>query len=329
VHFTPDYKEDPKTKKKYDFYNKPYGMLHWLDNASPPVKSGVIVALIDPDFIFLRPLTAKVAGEQNLLYTSGVKPEEVFEFVGKGHPAAQQYGLGAPWVHIGTQFDKKAVCGEGSPCLKPTYPFAANHYSVGPPYMVERDDLHRITRTWTQFVPKVYEKYPDLLAEMYAYSMASAHEDLPHLQLDHYMVSNTDAGGEGWDWVDKLDDTCAPPVDGIYFPGKPLPTFLHFCQFFRVGELAFQKRRLERNHPFTCEGALLVEPPADLAQMDWKRTDDKGQKKIGKLAGRRHAFAVCILHRSINAALTDYKKRMCEGNSNTIYEKKLNLLWDW
>ena len=30
---------------------------------------------------------------------------------------------------------------------------------------------------------RVYEGYPYLLAEMYAYSMAAAHERLPHLQV--------------------------------------------------------------------------------------------------------------------------------------------------
>ncbi len=40
--------------------------------------------------------------------------------------------------------------------------------------------------------PRVYEGYPYLLAEMYAYSMAAAHEKLPHLQLWNYMVSNVD-----------------------------------------------------------------------------------------------------------------------------------------
>ena len=37
---------------------------------------------------------------------------------------------------------------------------------------------------------RVYNNgYPFLLAEMYAYSMAAAHENLPHLQTEHHMVS--------------------------------------------------------------------------------------------------------------------------------------------
>jgi len=62
VHFTPDFKKDEKTNKKYDFYNKPWGLKHWLDYAYPPIGGDVVVALIDPDMIFLRPLTTQVKG---------------------------------------------------------------------------------------------------------------------------------------------------------------------------------------------------------------------------------------------------------------------------
>ena len=50
---------------------------------------------------------------------------------------------------------------------------------------------------------------------MYAYSMAAAHEKLPHLRMDNWMVSNTQAGGEGWAWIDALDDPCVPPDDEV------------------------------------------------------------------------------------------------------------------
>lgn len=61
----------------------------------------------------------------------------------------------------------------------------------------------------------MYEGYPYLLAEMYAYSMAAAHDNLPHLQLENYMVSNTESSGEGWPLVDALEDACVPPDEGI------------------------------------------------------------------------------------------------------------------
>ena len=94
----------------------------------------------------------------------------------------------------------------------------------------------------------------------YAYSMAAAHENLPHLQVFHHMISNIDAGNsEGWPLISALDDVCLPPVNGIYHPDKPLPTFMHFCQGYDIGELGFAKRRL-RTSIFTCEHDLLLDP---------------------------------------------------------------------
>jgi hypothetical protein len=132
---------------------------------------------------------------------------------------------------------------------------------------------------------RVFERYPELLAEMFAYSMAGAHEELPHFTSNHYMVSNTGSTEEGWPWIDVLEnDVCVPPVPsgetepttGIprwrYYPGKPLPTFLHFCQFFRAGILGFHKRRLLKE-VVNCDFPLLIDPPLDLAALTYKIRD--------------------------------------------------------
>jgi hypothetical protein len=131
VHFTPDYKTDGKTKKKYDFYNKPYGLHHWLQKANPPIPSGVVVILIDPDMIILRPLTLDFKNDPLKLYMPGFDPtsEVIPDRIGKGHPAAQLYGLGAPWTYDNHKhFNRKAICGEGSPCLKIKAKFGEQHF---------------------------------------------------------------------------------------------------------------------------------------------------------------------------------------------------------
>ena len=274
VHFTPDFAIDPKTGKKYHFYNKPYGVLHWLDNAQPAIAPGTVVALIDPDFIFLRPLTAKMAGQANTIVSGSVSTSEVFDRIKAGHPAAQHYGLGGPWVDdTHKKFNRTYICGEKSPCRRVPSPREGDkYYAVGPPYILERNDMHALAKSWVDFVPRVYEGYPYLLAEMYAYSMAAAHEQLPHLRVDHFMVSNTLAGGEGWQWVDALSDVCTPPVNGVYFPDKPLPTFLHYCQFFRAAEIGFHKRRVYKDI-FSCERPMLMDLPRNLSLVDYKNRD--------------------------------------------------------
>lgn len=123
AHFTPDYKYDETTSKKYDFYNKPFGVMHWLEYAVPPIPSGVIIALIDPDFIFLRPLVTQIAGHPSNIFQGGFNfaIDTVPEKVAPGVAVAQKYGLGAPWTNSESRnFDKHAICGEGSPCLNVT-----------------------------------------------------------------------------------------------------------------------------------------------------------------------------------------------------------------
>jgi len=333
VHFTPDFKKDEKTNKKYDFYNKPWGLKHWLDFSVPPVKDDVIVALIDPDMIFVRPITSKVRGlKDNLYFETRLhrdgNEKEVTEFVTKGFPVAQTYGLGAPWTNDNhKKFNRGKICGEGSPCLKPNEQFGGKHYSVGPPYLVHKADMEAIAKTWTSFVPRVYEGYPYLLAEMYAYSMAAAHEQLPHLQLKNMLVSNTDAGGEGWDWIDKLNNTCVPPVNGIYFPDLPMPTMVHFCQGYRAGPLGFAKRQVPKNI-FSCEQSLLLQTPDDLGFVDYRIKDGK-RESLSNRQVKRNSFMLCVIYKSINAAVIDFKKRMCNNPLNsttTNFGNSINVL---
>ena len=226
-----------------DFYNKPWGVKHWLANANPKIQDGVAVALIDPDMILIRPIVKEIRGMQNNLYNKKTSRGLLQEVVALGAPVAQIYGLGAPWTNdTHLKFDRTRVCGEGSPCLKVEKEFGEDHFAVGPPYILIKEDMVRLVERWTQFVPRVFEKYPYLLAEMYAYSMAAAHEELPHFQMYNYMVSDVEAGAEGWSFIDALDDVCAPPVDGIFFPGEALPNVVHYCQTYRVGGIGWTKR---------------------------------------------------------------------------------------
>ena len=100
-----------------DFYNKPWGVKHWLANAEPQIPDGVTVALIDPDMIFLRPLIKKIRGTQNLLYDKHTSPGPIIDEIALGKPVAQMYGLGAPWTNdYHKKFNRTKICGVVSPC---------------------------------------------------------------------------------------------------------------------------------------------------------------------------------------------------------------------
>ncbi len=329
AHFTPDFKHDAKSNKKYDFYNKPWGVKHWLEFADPPVQPEVVVALLDPDMILLRPITVDVSSQENAIWSMKLEKSEMIPRVVEGRPVAQLYGLGAPWTNDKHQkFNRAKICGEGSACLEAKEHWAAEHFSVGPPYLVHKRDMVRICDTWTQFVPKVYEGYPYLLAEMYAYSMAAAHEKLPHLQGEHYMVSNTDVNpGEGWPWVDDLPDgVCELPQgeNGLFFPGRKVPTVMHYCQFFRAGDVGFQKRRIPKDI-FSCGGDMMLDIPKGLDLTTYQIKDGKKVNYRGNKQAKRNAFALCVIHKAINAAVLDFKSKMCADDPRTKYNRVLNV----
>lgn len=136
IHFTPDFKKDAKTGKSYDFYNKPYGLKHWLEfgeHLDHTSSQEVIIALIDPDFIFLRPLTVQVRQHPSSLYMKNYDPAkfdaEIPDVVTQGHPIAQYYGLGAPWTYDKHKnFNRTRICGAGSPCLDVKPQFGGFHF---------------------------------------------------------------------------------------------------------------------------------------------------------------------------------------------------------
>jgi hypothetical protein len=134
IHFTPDFKKDSKTGKKYDFYNKPYGIQHWLQYASPVVDSGTIIIILDPDMIFLRPITSKIYLNPANIYSKRFDPniDKIPLKVKASNPVAQLYGLGAPWTFDRHRhFNRSFICGEDSPCLKTTRIFGEEHYRYG------------------------------------------------------------------------------------------------------------------------------------------------------------------------------------------------------
>ena len=78
-------------------------------------KDNVVIALIDPDFIFLRPITLKLAGEPNNIFYNEKTPSLVPEYISEGVAVAQLYGLGAPWVNSKRDFNKTKICPPSSP----------------------------------------------------------------------------------------------------------------------------------------------------------------------------------------------------------------------
>jgi hypothetical protein len=160
---------------------------------------------------------------------------------------------------------------------------------------------------------------------MYAYSMAAAHEELPHVQVEHFMVSNVDSGGEGWPWVDQLSEVCIPSINDIFYPGQDIPTVAHYCQTFRIGEYIFTKRKVPKTI-FSCDHPFFLELPKDIMRNNYYYKKSKKEFFANDIKLKRNGFMVCILYEAVNKALLHYKQVMCSGDKNKVnYEKTYSM----
>lgn len=120
---------------KYHYFNKPFGVQHWMketfqqdsrSSENDHEADNDIIILIDPDMILLKPLVPPA----HLLRT--------------GQPVAQRYGYHDNWR---TRLkDVGSIVGEGSPAIaKYNVTQAKTLFPAGPPYMVVRRDMQRVS----------------------------------------------------------------------------------------------------------------------------------------------------------------------------------------
>ena len=340
LHLTPHFSgvkdENGNVIGDYKFFNKPFGLKYFLEhfellgfNNGNFDHADDIIMLIDPDMALLRPITSDFSNDKETIIgkrRQGIK--RIAQKVQKGFPFAQTYGLGTQWQ----KFDLEKIAGPNTPAKKVSKDDGALYFPAGPPYIGTVHDMYLISQKWTEFVPKVHAQYPYLLAEMYAYCIAAAHLGLRHQIVDSLMISNTNTGGEGWPLIDAI-----PPSEMCEFARHPdsskypLPTLVHLCQRYCVGEdWFFGKRRI--NHDiYECETSLFEEPPSNLATAyDFRRPpNQKDPVSLTPKVANQEAFMVCYLTTLINDAAAFYKTNACaEGAGNFAKSRKIADLFD-
>jgi peptidyl serine alpha-galactosyltransferase len=164
--------------------------------------------------------------------------------------------------------------------------------------------------------PRVYDNYPHLLAEMFAYSLAAAHLNRPHRVAQGFMVSDTKAAGEGWKVIDDMEPKEQLCKD---FPLSEAPHVVHYCQRYILGKYFIGKYRLRKDF-ISCHSPLLMEPPTSIVEKNYFVAPDGMKTRYSRpVFGRRHAFMVCTLIPGLNEAATYFKDHHCEGKGN--YDK--------
>lgn len=335
LHLTPKFSEVKDETGKvigdYKFFNKPYGLKHFLEHFEMvEFKDGSftheddIVFLIDPDMALTRPLTADFSDERETIIAPRRQGKNTLSTkVQRGIPFAQTYGLGVQWQ----RFDLDKIAGPDSPAKTVSSQDGQLYYPVGPPYIGTVYDMYQISLKWTEFVPRVHAQYPHLLAEMYAFCIAAAHLNLRHQLIDSLMASNPGTGGEAWPLVDKI-----PPEEMCDF-GKnanhekyALPSVVHLCQRYSVGDDWFFGKRKIPHDIYACETPLFIEPPSDIAiKYDYKKPPNaKEAIPLTPRVVNQQTFMVCFLTSLLNEASSFYKANACSpGTANLDRSRKV------
>mmetsp|Transcript_673 Transcript_673/g.938 ORF Transcript_673/g.938 Transcript_673/m.938 type:complete len:491 (-) Transcript_673:55-1527(-) len=311
LHITPEYSRSIVPGKNYKYYNKPFGMLDFMQNVLkyPTEESkkhdDTIILLLDPDQMIVRPFTNDFSNSTEVWRPSKSKLPKRTK-VEHGSPFAQQYGFGMQWK---TKVNATYVANGPTRVENMDVDEARGHYVLGPPYIATARDMYKITEKWTEFCPRVHDQYPHLLAEMFAYCFAAAHLNLPHRVAQSFMVSDPGAGGEGWKLVGQMKkDVCTPPPD-------ILPHVLHYCQRYMLGKWFMNKYRLRKDF-ISCEAPLLKEPPPDInSKFDYQITPEGERREFKMKTGPdRQAFMLCNVIPRLNQAAAYYKENHCNGN---------------
>ena len=150
-----------------------------------------IIILMDPDMILLRPIGHDFTNDDDrTIYTVHPDLQRILEkkkrrkhrppprlskYVTHNKLIAQHDGyLTSEWMKFNISYITTTDDGgKKLPQYLKLLVDGENYWNAGPPYMGTARDMFRITTLWKEYVPRIYEEYPKLFAEMYGYIIAS------------------------------------------------------------------------------------------------------------------------------------------------------------
>jgi peptidyl serine alpha-galactosyltransferase len=325
LYFTPDYsRENPRYN--YIFFNKAFGMKHWLTNRfgyhfddmskneDNPYNDDLII-ILDPDQVMLRPIPRDFKDE-NVLFLDTSKasvPALNYTRVSRGRPMAQMYLLGNTWLHKmnWTHAFGDTRAARQSPAFHTSKEEYLYFHGSGPPFLTAAYDMVRIVDTWTKVAPPMLDLNLTFMSEMFSYLTAAAHNKLPHRMVTSLMLSRVGAKHEGWPLILKLNS-----VDNV--SPRQLPFVLHYCQKYYLGPYSFYKHALPKGsyNIMSCNHPLFAEPPAHIIK--YRQTVTTRGMVYNHTRQERMSYGFFLYHllRKVNRALEHYKNIHCENGNN-------------
>ena len=221
THVHPNYAIHPRTKDAYSPYNKPFSIMHWLENAKPTAD---YIIVLDADMVFRTAITAAMLG------------------VEKGRPISAHYGY---LVGVFKQNYMK---------VKERVPNVENAQQVGGFTVMHREDLEKVAPRWLYWTEEVRgdpeswgntgdifnangKAGPPWISEMYGYVFACAEIGV------RFKVSNN-----------------VMLYPGYQPPPEPWPAVMHYGITYNIDEYAFDKHWYMGSDFTTCPGRIFNKP---------------------------------------------------------------------
>ena len=310
----------PAFKGAIDFpwINKPSSIEYFMQHARSELDrvGETIIAVIDPDFVFLKPLTQTGETRDNIIATRGHENTDTslgpIDVARRGRPVSQRYGLEGHWVKKFAPLEQ-ITGNKNSPSKQWTYKMASKWTSVGPPMILEINDITELSILWEKNMRPVLDiGGPDILADMWAYSIAAADLDLKHTTLDHFMISVWGHTGQAYKFIDEFKQmSCRDPEvkingesDGA--EGVHWPVFIHLASNFKAHDEGGVEWMFHKGHvPATileCDTPLIVEAPDNLFDLNRHDSDIKVYQR---------AWVICNTVSRLNKMLIMYKEKFC------------------
>ncbi|RLN57103.1 hypothetical protein BBJ29_008418 [Phytophthora kernoviae] len=289
-HFTPSYTPHPLPNVTDDYtpYNKPFALRHFLRNAQPPVNHNII-ALIDGDMVFFKPLEVNTGRDVSKYYHGTRDLSTVNDTVVDGIAIAQDWYnyLNSGWYTEHYRDKLEAVCA-GKPCMNVSREDAREYYaSTGPPYIMTRHDMEAMVDDYCNFVVRGRKVDTNWMVEMFAYALAAANNGIKHTLLTHLGPTHprlSEGGREYWDFVDDSLPNPCEDSSAVVMPSDP-PVGIHYCQKYGF---------VEGDH----KGHYYYK--YDLPE-----------------ALRHEVWVECSTTKVVNQAMVKYKQRTCPNGYNT------------